>query len=172
MFSAMVEASALRVGQELPPGGKIYSDNGKYFLTLQASDGNLVLYRTVGSAPVWSNYSYGGVKVVVQHDLNFVVYKAANGVAWATYTQKNVSDQGAYLTVENTGYLSLHSGDSRVLWNSNVADACPDNATPQWYGTCYKPGTPFQYTSQVFACNASEARKIAASSSMILGACN
>jgi hypothetical protein len=169
-YSSAAGAAKLLAGENLFAGQSIYSDNGQYFLTLQASDGNLVLYRAANSTPIWANFRYGGARAVVQYDHNFVVYNPTNKATWASNSQSNVTDTGTYLTVEDTGYLSLHAGNSTLLWTSNVPVACPGNTPKQPYLVCVT-GAGQQYQNVIYACDLSDAYSTAAQYGYTLGPC-
>lgn len=90
-------------GAVLGPGQSLSSDNGKYFITMQATDGHLVVYRTADMKVMWANYKPGGVGAwaIFQQDRNFVVYKVGaqtpSNSVWSSQTAQPVWDAGAYL---------------------------------------------------------------------------
>lgn len=45
---------SLSANTGLQSGDALYSSNKKYVLTLQAGDGNLVVYRTADMKPIWA----------------------------------------------------------------------------------------------------------------------
>nr|WKF56047.1 hypothetical protein HUO10_000491 [Paraburkholderia busanensis] len=106
----------LLTGETLPLGGTVYSDNGQYVLTLQASDGNLVLYSATG--PIWQAQSNGkGVtRAVMQPDGNFVLYTSANQPIFVI----NTGRPNSYLNVQNDGNIVFYW--DRPVWTSNTSD--------------------------------------------------
>jgi hypothetical protein len=75
-------------------------------------DGNLVEYD--GGNAVWaSGTNPSGVRAVMQDDGNFVVYNALGTALWATDTGGN---PGAYLSLRDTGELSVVSAAGSHLW--------------------------------------------------------
>ncbi|HEY6492377.1 MAG TPA: protein kinase [Trebonia sp.] len=103
----------LLAGQSLKAGDSLTSCNGEYKLGMQ-SDGNLVLYN--GSGAVWNSGTDDAVAADMQGDGNFVLYNSAGTGVWDTGTNPN----GAYLVVDNSGYLAVDSASGSVLWKSTV----------------------------------------------------
>jgi hypothetical protein len=103
----------LLAGQSLEAGDSLTSCSGEYKLGMQ-SDGNLVLYS--GSGAVWNSGTNDAVAADMQGDGNFVLYNSTGTGVWDTGT--NLS--GAYLVVENSGYLAVDSAPGSVLWKSTV----------------------------------------------------
>lgn len=68
--------------------------SGTAFLRMQ-TDGNLVLYTAGGASVAWQSKTFEptnpAVRAVIQSDGNFVLYRADNTVAWATFTNVPVS---------------------------------------------------------------------------------
>lgn len=136
VFSA--QAASMYAGQELTPGQKISSDDGRYYLTLQVSDGNLVIYRARDNAPVWATYAFGGKRAIMQHDRNFVVYDGVNKPLWSSRTNANLYDTNSYVKVENDGTLSVMTG-SHTLWVSAMfGDSCKDGGERRIFTYCSK----------------------------------
>lgn len=81
------DAAVLRSGDSLTTGQRLYSDDGRYFGTLQP-DGNFVVYRNDGHV-IWATYTHGrgAVRATMQMDGNFVLYDGANRRVWATNTR-------------------------------------------------------------------------------------
>lgn len=66
---------------------------GQYFYNFPGTvvmqgDGNLVLYDSLGGAPVWSSNTWGhpGVSLSIQNDGNLVIYDFNGAVLWASNT--------------------------------------------------------------------------------------
>ena len=93
---------------------KLTSPNGAVTLTLQPSDGNLVLYQ--GTAPLWASAKPGlGAWATVQGDGNFVVYTSAGDPLWNSGTFGNGPST---LTVRDNGDLVLtRDSDGAVTWD-------------------------------------------------------
>ena len=109
-------AGMLGQGQTLYAGSQICSDNKQYCLTLQASDGNLVLYGPKGA--VWQSQTNGkGVtRAVMQQDGNFVLYTSSNQPIWVL----NLQRANPYLNVQDDGNLVFYW--DRAIWSSNTSD--------------------------------------------------
>lgn len=148
LYSATAGAATLPANTSLKPGQSIASANGAYFLTLQASDGNLVLYRKSDSKALWATYTNGAI-AAMQGDRNFVVYNASNTAVWNSHTNVNYSDPGAYLNVENNGTLAVYAGNGTAVWRSST---CFESAPIVSTLVCRNPGTAFQFQTAVFFC--------------------
>jgi hypothetical protein len=99
-------------GDQLEPGAYLLSADHQYELVMQASDGNLVLYR--GAQALWSSGQAGvGAYVAMQGDGNFVTYN--NGAKWSS----NTADfPGANLTLQNDSNVVIsHAG--HPIWDSH-----------------------------------------------------
>jgi hypothetical protein len=98
-------------------GGSLTSCDGRFTLSMQASDGNLVLY--FGNTPLWSSNTAGnpGAYVVMQGDGNLVVYSVANVALWDSVTAGN---SGAYVDVQSDGNLVVYSVSNSALWSSGT----------------------------------------------------
>jgi hypothetical protein len=114
-------SSWLDPARSFRPESELYSDNGRFRLTLQ-SDGNLVLYdeggvSTVSATAVWNSGTSGnpGAYAVHQADGNLVVYSAANRPLMSTGTQGN---PGSTLKLEDNGRLTLRSASGVIVWQS------------------------------------------------------
>jgi|GEM_PF-1903021 len=101
----------------LLPGDRVYSERGKFYLTLQ-HDGNIVLYGKEGN-PVWASNTAGvpAKQLVMQEDGNWVLYGDNYQAFWATNTYDNGDD--TYVKVDDAGFLALKKED-KVLWKSDV----------------------------------------------------
>lgn len=111
--------SKLAQGEELLPGMKLTSQNGKYTF-IQQTDGNLVLYNNENQ-PIWASDQYGKnvARCTMQSDGNLVHYLHYNVATWATATDGN---EGAFLVVENSGIIVIIGKDSRKLWATNTGE--------------------------------------------------
>ncbi len=99
-------------GTTLQRGDRITSQDGRYYTVFQR-DGNLVTYRSGGSA-VWATGTdgRGGVRTSMQTDGNLVIYTASNAAVWASGTDGH---GGAYARLDNNGYLRIVSASGTVL---------------------------------------------------------
>ncbi|KFE71760.1 hypothetical protein [Hyalangium minutum] len=176
LISTGVSAQTLQANQALMAGQQIYSSNGNYKLVLQASDGNLVVYRVSTNAVIWATNVLGSVSsntgAVMQTDRNFVVYGDITNPAsyrWNSGTGAAVVDTAAYLKLGDDGSLTIYSGAGLKVW-STPGEACPNGGRLELYPVCAYPG-PFQQTVPVPACNWSEAAASAASMNGYVGPC-
>ena len=85
-------ASAVAINELLPRQSltadeSLLSDNCLAKLTMQGSDGNLVLRNNVGTV-LWASYTTGfpGSQVTLQSDGNLVVYDRSGQARWSTGT--------------------------------------------------------------------------------------
>ena len=106
----------------LTPNAHYSSNNGKYFLTFQGSDGNLVLYRKDGgrTMPIWSTGTNGkgANRCVMQEDGNFVIYTPSTHV-WNSHTY-NKKKAKLYISDNGRVYItSSASGKEVETWTSN-----------------------------------------------------
>lgn len=123
---APVTGDHLEVDRSLNRGGQLVSNNGRFKLALQSSDGHLVLYD--GSTPIWSNGRLGSDRLVLQGGGNLVAYRANGSASWATNT---VRSGAARLVVQDDGNVVLYRGDGRAVWATNtVRSAPPPTSTP------------------------------------------
>ena len=106
-------------GYQLLVGGAIRSPDGRYALIMQG-DGNLVLYKTPTSKPIWSSNTWdtGGVKAVLQYDGNFVVYTVNNSPRWNSGTWGKPTN---FLQLQDDGNLVIYGlGDNVAQWNTGT----------------------------------------------------
>lgn len=136
------EATTLRPGQGLMPGGSVRSPDGRFRFT-QQSDGNLVLYGPGGEAMWASNTNnHSDVwDVVMQTDGNLVIYDCHNHPLWASNTNGKA---GAWLAVQNNGNVVISDTESHPLWATNTvvpaAPAAPTQAGRLLPGQGLLPG--------------------------------
>jgi hypothetical protein len=111
-------AGLLLPGQGLSAGQRLYSNNSRYFATMQA-DGNFVVYTGDGK-PIWSTNTTGrgADYAAMQSDGNFVLYNRRTGAAvWSSNTAYRlagfaaVTDYGQWIVFKNT-----------PVWSSNTSD--------------------------------------------------
>ncbi|RKH44788.1 hypothetical protein [Corallococcus llansteffanensis] len=165
-------AQTLQANQALMAGQQLYSSNGKYKLVMQASDGNLVVYRVTNNAVIWATNVFGGTGAVMQEDRNFVVYgNIANPATWrwASNTSAPVVDTAAYLQLGDDGALTIYSGAGQKVWGTSADPAetpvCPPGSLPGYYPICMFPNTPRQANVTAQALCWAEANQIAQDSS-------
>ena len=105
----------LTTGHALLHGMAICSPAGTVCLREQASDGNLVLYRS--GVALWADHQRG-LWTMVQSDGNVVGYNAYGLPLWATGTG---AAGGATLTPQDDGNLVLYRDtDHAVLWATHT----------------------------------------------------
>lgn len=151
-------STSLSANTGLHPGDALYSSNKKYVLTLQAGDGNLVVYRTADMKPIWATYAYNGKFAVVQPDGNFVVYDTAvtpalavwNSGTWTTATTNDV-----HLYIEDRGALVLKR-DGVATWATPSDRSCPGGGNIQFFPICITNGS-LRWTESVPVCTWAEA---------------
>ncbi|MDF3014054.1 MAG: hypothetical protein K0Q78_2258 [Cellvibrio sp.] len=134
--SAAIFYLNIPTGQALRRGDELISSNGKYSLTLQPGDGNLVVYRRYDMKPLWASHAFGGQVAVVQSDGNFVVFADGvnmDGAIWHTHTYTpNIGN--VQLTLTDTGGLKL-TNNGTVTWSTLGEKAC-DGAGYTLYPLC------------------------------------
>ncbi len=106
--------NTLSAGRKLNPGASLRSSNGKYSLIMQ-EDGNLVLYRSGGTA-IWSSLTQTSPGfAILRQDGNFVLYERDGTTPfWATGTDVPSSK----LILQESGNLALVSPFGKVLWQT------------------------------------------------------
>lgn len=101
----------LVAGQTLSPGQSLHSPDHQLRLAMQ-SDGNLVLYRSDGTA-AWSTATSGKRhRVTMQGDGNLVMYAGTTSM-WSTSTD---GFHGAELVLQDDGNLVVYQ-NGRALWS-------------------------------------------------------
>jgi hypothetical protein len=95
----------------------------KYFLSMQSTDGNLVLYAPSGAA-LWSAGTQGNPNayLLMQGDGNLVVYRQGGAAIWTSKTQGH---SNAYLVMQGDGNLVIYAQSGPALWSTQTC--------------CYKP---------------------------------
>nr|WP_315402665.1 MAC/perforin domain-containing protein [uncultured Sphingobacterium sp.] len=109
----------------LTRGETVYSTNKKYALTLQAYDGNLVLYNLGTGEALWATDKHNGQKVIFQTDGNLVVLSASGSVVWAS----NVYWKNQDLTGSKTIHFILQDDGNFVLYDNKRPVAKTDTST-------------------------------------------
>lgn len=90
----------------------------KYFLNMQGTDGNLVLYGPSGA--LWATYTQGNPRayaVMQGPDGNFVVYRQGGIAIWNSQTQGNPN---AYLAMQGDGNVVIYRQGGVAIWASNT----------------------------------------------------
>ncbi len=109
----------LRAGDSLLPGQWLLSKNRQWALTLQAADGNLVLYNQGDGNGYWNAETPGTApgKLAMQSDGNLVIYDRRGAPIWDVH----MAGQGpsVYLLMQSDGNLVLYNGTT-ALWQSNT----------------------------------------------------
>jgi hypothetical protein len=119
-LGAPAHGDTMQPGEALYPGEMIQSQNGRYTFTLQA-DGNLVLYKSGGSA-LWSSHTQGQQTEVsiMQADGNLVNYwgeLSPSHANWASHTSGN---SGSHLVVQNDGNVVIYHSNGSSVWATNT----------------------------------------------------
>ena len=146
-------ADSLEKGQKLLPGERITSTNGDYYLIMQ-NDGNLVLYKKVGSGKeaLWSSKTTGkpSARAVMQWDGNFVIYSNTSGALWSSNTHVN---NPAKLVMQNDGNLVIYKTDGTAIWSTKTTqEICRTEYVDHWGGVVVDGYTQFGgYSCTVYA---------------------
>ena len=97
--------------------GQAINSSG-WVLSMQASDGNLVITNTSGQR-VWASNTAGnpGALLNMQSDGNLVIYSAAGKALWNSNTGGN---NGAYCVLQPNGDLQVMSLTGTLLWHTGT----------------------------------------------------
>jgi hypothetical protein len=108
----------LGVNQGIWRGGAVLtSSDGRFQLILQASDGNMVIYKQ--GVAIWAIGGRDDDFLVNQGDGNVVIYRTHGGAVWSTGTG---GQGGSTLVMQSDGNLVLYRGsDGRPIWSSGTA---------------------------------------------------
>ncbi len=101
----------------LPPGTRLYSDNGTHFLTVD--EGRAVIRRADGDL-VWAAGSGGGTTLQFRAGGDLVLVDDAGKTLW-TSGQAAPPDTQAYLAFDSDGRLVV-AGDGREAWRATPPD--------------------------------------------------
>ena len=106
------EGNSLATDEELLSGQSLKSSNGQYRLTMQASDGNLVLYNA-SNIPLWASNTSGqaATRLVMQSDGNLVIYTSADVAVWASNTNGTSAN---LLRLNDDGSLLIYDGSTVI----------------------------------------------------------
>jgi hypothetical protein len=126
----------LRPGQRLLPNQPLYSQDRRFFLVNQGSDGNFVKYGPNG----WAHSLFGGKligkpggTIDMQGDGNLVPYDAQGRVqtyAGAPIASHTSGHPGASLCMQNDGHAVMYGADGAVLWTDGVGPYVPAPTPP------------------------------------------
>lgn len=110
-------ADRLEPGQRLLRGQTLTSADGRYTLTLQDSDGNLVIYED-GSTALWHvGPSPDAAFLINQVDGNLVLVRRDGSSIWATGT---AGKAGLTLYIFDDGNLVLLDRDEKPVWETDT----------------------------------------------------
>lgn len=110
------QCGIMHPGEGLIPGRSVGSCDGRFVLTLQATDGNVVLYRNDGVA-LWSTATTNAMALFVQGDGNMVAYDRGHAPLWDSQTNGH---DGAFFAVQDDGNLVAYQ-NGQPVWASNTA---------------------------------------------------
>jgi hypothetical protein len=109
----------------LPSNGLLFPDqsitsvDGRFSLTYQGDDGNLVLRNVATSEALWSSNTSGTSPgfTWMHGNGNLVVYDGSGNPQWSS----NTPSSGAFLVVQGDGNLVIYSNyDNQALWASDT----------------------------------------------------
>jgi hypothetical protein len=110
--------NSLLPNQQLNVDQQLTATNNLLNLVLQG-DGNLVLYRTMFSLPLFASSTHGKPvnRAVMQGDGNLVLYGPDGTAYWDTGTWGH---PGARTILQDDGNLVVYSPADQPLWSSNT----------------------------------------------------
>ncbi|WP_373552327.1 RICIN domain-containing protein [Haliscomenobacter sp.] len=121
------QRNTLTAGQTLATGQRLDAPNGSHYLIMQ-TDGNVVIYTTVGNKPIWATqtqHKSSGGKFTMQADGNLVLYSASNQSLWSSQTHPYFDKKFAAAdmkpvkaVLENDGALVLYANNNKKVWSS------------------------------------------------------
>ena len=102
------------VGHEmvLRRGGRLVSNDGRYRLEFQASDGNLVIYGPSGRA-IWAMHRPNAEFLIMQPDGNLVQYPSSGPATWSTNT---LGSGAGYVVMQSDGNLVVYRNNGVPVW--------------------------------------------------------
>jgi hypothetical protein len=104
----------LSVGWTMHRGQDLYSANGAYRLSFQASDGNLVLYNTTTHVALWATFAGTAQFIAMQGDGNLVEYDSASP-SRAVWNSGTPGRGYSHLVVQTDGNLVVYNG-TKATW--------------------------------------------------------
>jgi hypothetical protein len=109
--------STLRPGATLQQGQGLTAPTEPFTLIMQ-DDGNLVVYRSDISQPLWASNTDGnpGSTVTMQTDGNLVLYSSNGVLIWSTSTHGH---PGAHAVLQDDGNFVIYTVDGEALWASD-----------------------------------------------------
>src|SRR5580658_4530329 len=112
--------NTLSAGGTLTGNQKLVALNGRSYLIMQLTDGNLVIYRNDTGAALWATGTNNGEAntAILQQNGNFEVLSPTNVSLWSSNTAGN---PGAYLVLDDWANLILYSATNAVLWSTQSA---------------------------------------------------
>ena len=104
--------------QQLNVNDQLISNNSLVNLIMQ-TDGNLVVYRTHFTRPIWASGTFGtpADHTIMQTDGNLVTYAADGTPFWATGTDGN---PGAFVVLGDDGNLVVYDSLNQPIWESGT----------------------------------------------------
>ncbi|WP_413625476.1 hypothetical protein [Luteibacter sp. Lutesp34] len=150
LSSIQADAAVLKGGESLAQGQRLYSDDGRYFATLQ-SDGNFIVYRHDGQI-IWATYTHGrgAVRATMQTDGNFVLYDAHEHAVWSTRTNGpwhmfTVSEHGQAMILTPKDWWQSRTGNDQFAQGSPLIFPYGFNFNP---GEIHRTGGPHSLAFQ------------------------
>jgi len=112
-----MSGSVLPTNGVLSPDNSLTSTDGRYRLTMQGADGNLVERVTATNRVLWSSGTVGnkGARLVMQPDGNAVIYNAAGKAIWST---KSNTGNGSSLALQTDANLVNRNSAGQAMWVS------------------------------------------------------
>lgn len=141
-----------------------------YMLTLQATDGNLVLYRTSDNKPIWSTGTGStAAYAVMQGDGNFVVYSTSGTALWSTESYGHPYAEYKFNLLSN-GELQIDANGLPIIWRTapdkTLPPSCPGGQKLSLYPICVRGNN-----QSVPACDVNDASQYARSIGGVYGLC-
>lgn len=123
-----VDATYDFVGDTVSPGVTLEACQGiksadSKYVTVQQSDGNLVVYNTNTKTPIWTTDAVAGVgsnvpnRTVYQTDSNMVMYDKTNSPIWASNTAGRFSNR---VIMQDDGNLVMYTAGGTPVWSTDT----------------------------------------------------